>query len=155
MTALVREKGALLQHVPTSLKADKDVVMAIVGHRKLSDLLRGAAHRHGRAEERAESALKEWRSGKRRREEGPRVETGNFSFVTTEENGEANSSSGKTPLARLIEVKTEAAEDSEEADKLASQQPQYIDFLQAKIDDLKELALEYAEPDGEQKQSKV
>ena len=93
--------------------------------------------------------LDEWRSGKRRREEGHDVETGEtFSLVTTTPaNGAASSSSAKTPIARLVEVKTEAAENKEEADTLASQQHQFIDFKQQQIDDLKALALAWAPPD--------
>ena len=53
----------------------------------------------------------------------------------------AEGSAGTSSLAQLIKVKTEAAEEAEEADTLSSQQHQYIDFLQTKIDDLKEIAL--------------
>tara|TARA_B110001452_G_scaffold95201_1_gene78707 strand:- start:316 stop:942 length:627 start_codon:yes stop_codon:yes gene_type:complete len=96
--------------------------------------------------------LREWRSGKRRRVEGVDVEAGGaFSLVTTSETTAAGSSSsssnrGGTSMTaqlsdKLIKVKKEAAEGEEDADKLVSQQHRFIDFMQGKIDELKELAL--------------
>jgi hypothetical protein len=85
--------------------------------------------------------LEEWRSGKRRREEAIDADTGAPVGIEITGPRRVEGSAGTSSLARLIEVKTEAAEEAEEADTLSSQQHQYIDFLQTKIDDLKEIAL--------------
>ena len=77
------------------------------------------------------------------------VDTGAVSSTTVRQPETQDSRKrGPSALAALVEssqerakVKKEAMEDSEESDKLASQQHQYIDFLQGKIDELKRVAL--------------
>ena len=71
--------------------------------------------------------MEQWRSGKRRREEAIDADTGSPVGIAITDPRRAECSAGPSSLARLIQVKTEAAEEAEEADKLSSQQHQYIE----------------------------
>ena len=77
----------------------------------------------------------------RRREEGVDAETGEVIGIVTTAPAQPPPD-GKSLLSEIIKVKTEAAEESEEAHTLHQQQALFTDFLQAKIDELKAIAVE-------------